>query len=166
MKFSSLAMSAITTLVLSSFAWADTGATVDVVLNPMGDFKAKTSEVKGQATQKGDEVSAENIIVNLKSLKTGVELRDKHTQKHLETDKFPEAVLLKATGKGGKGTGRIKIRGIEKDIAGTYTVSGDSLSADFPLSLADFDMKDINYMGIGVEDTVTLHVTVPLKKAQ
>lgn len=155
----------IVTLMLSSFAWADGSVVVDIVLNPMGDFKAKTTEIKGEATQKGDEVSAENIVVNLKSLKTGVELRDKHTQKHLETDKFPEAVLMKATGKGGKGQGHIKIRGIEKDITGTYTISGNTLSAEFPLSLADFNMKDINYMGIGVEDSVTLHVTLPLKTA-
>ncbi len=81
----------VVTLGLSSAAFAQS-AVVDVVLNPMGDFKGKTSDVKGQAVVNGDEVSAENIVVNLKSLKTGVELRDKHTQKHLQTDKFPEAV--------------------------------------------------------------------------
>jgi len=153
------------TVLLSSFAMADGNVVVDITLNPMGDFKAKTTEIKGEAIQKGDEVSAENIVVNLKSLKTGVELRDKHTQKHLETDKFPEAVLTKATGKGGKGQGHIKIRGVEKDITGTYTIKDKTLSAEFNLSLADFNMKDINYMGIGVEDTVTLHITLPLKTA-
>jgi len=136
---------------------------VDVILNPMGDFKAKTSDVKGFATMKGDEVSAENIVVNLKSLKTGVELRDKHTQKYLETPKFPEAVLVSATGKGGKGKGKIKIRGVEKDIEGTYKVEGKLLKADFKLTLSDFDIKDINYMGVGVEDEITLHVAVPMK---
>ncbi|MFF6464151.1 YceI family protein, partial [Staphylococcus aureus] len=110
-----------------------------------------------------DEVSAENIVVNLKSLKTGVELRDKHTQKHLETEKFPEAVLLSAKGKGGKGTGKIKIRGVEKDISGVYKVEGKTLKAKFKLKLSDFGIEDINYMGVGVEDEVTLAVTVPVK---
>lgn len=137
--------------------------TVDVVLNPMGDFKGKTSDVKGFATVKGDEVSAENIVVNLKSLKTGVELRDKHTQKYLETSKYPEAVLISATGKGGKGTGKIKIRGKEQDISGTYKIVGKKLNAEFKLNLPDFDIKDINYMGVGVEDEITLHVSVPVK---
>ncbi|MBO9665906.1 MAG: YceI family protein [Bdellovibrio sp.] len=155
--------SMLVTLGVSS-AYAQS-AMVDVVLNPMGDFKAKTTQVKGEATVKGDEVSAQNIVVNLKSLTTGVELRDKHTQKHLETTKFPEAVLVSATGKGGKGTGKIKIRGVEKEIAGTYKVQGKILSADFKLNLSDFGMTDINYMGVGVEDTVTLHVTVPVKAA-
>lgn len=151
-------------LLFSQLVWAGApGAVVDITLNPMGDFKAKTSDVKGFATMKGDEVSAENIVVNLKSLKTGVELRDKHTQKYLETPKFPEAVLVSATGKGGKGKGKIKIRGVEKDIEGTYKVEGKLLKADFKLTLSDFDIKEINYMGVGVEDEVTLHVAVPMK---
>ncbi|WP_374000207.1 YceI family protein [Bdellovibrio bacteriovorus] len=136
---------------------------VDVVLNPMGDFKGKTSDLKGEAIVKGDEVSAQNIVVNLKNLKTGVEVRDKHTQKYLETSKFPEAVLVSATGKGGKGTGKIKIRGVEKDIAGTYKVEGKVLKAVFKLKLSDFGISDINYMGVGVEDEITLNVNVPVK---
>lgn len=157
-----LIASLILTFAMASSAIAQQ-VTVDVTLNPMGDFKAKTSDVKGVATVKGDEISAQNIVVNMKSLKTGVELRDKHTQKHLETTKFPEAVLISATGKGGKGKGKIKIRGIEKDIEGTYKIEGKVLKADFKLNIADFEMKDINYMGVGVEDVVVLHVAIPVK---
>ncbi|MDG0816059.1 YceI family protein [Bdellovibrio svalbardensis] len=157
-----LVTSLILALGVSSSAFAQQ-VTVDITLNPMGDFKAKTSDVKGEAVVKGDEVSAQNIVVNMKTLKTGVELRDKHTQKHLETAKFPEAVLISATGKGGKGKGKIKIRGIEKDVEGTYKVEGKVLKADFKLNIADFDMKDINYMGVGVEDEVVLHVAIPVK---
>ncbi|KYG67781.1 YceI family protein [Bdellovibrio bacteriovorus] len=150
------------TTSLSCAAFAQS-VTVDVILNPMGDFKAKTGSVKGQATVKGDEVSAENIIVDLRTLKTGVELRDKHTQKHLDTKAFPEAVLVSATGKGGKGKGKIKIKGVEKDVEGTYKVEGKTLKANFKLTLSDFGISDINYMGVGVEDEVTLHVAVPVK---
>ncbi|MNK19504.1 YceI-like domain protein [compost metagenome] len=140
-------------------------AVVDVTLNPMGSFKGKTSDVKGFAIVKGDTVEAKNIVVNLRSLKTGVELRDKHTQKHLKTGEFPTAVLVSATGKGGKGTGKIKIKGIEKDIAGTYKIEGSALKAEFTLKLADFGIEDINYMGVGVEDDVKLHVEVPITKS-
>lgn len=154
-------------LILSmsfSYAALAQSVVVDVVLNPMGDFKAKTSDVKGEAVVNGDSVSASNVVVNLKTLKTGVELRDKHTQKHLQTDKFPEAVLISATGKGGKGTGKIKIRGVEKDIQGVYKVDGGFLKAKFKLNLPDFGIEDINYMGVGVEDEVTLNVSIPVKK--
>jgi polyisoprenoid-binding protein YceI len=139
-------------------------AVVDVGLTPAGSFKAKTADVKGNATMKGNEVQAQNIVVNLKSLKTGVELRDKHTLKHLEVDKFPTAILVLAKGKDGKGTGKIRIRGVEKTIEGTYKISGNDLEAEFKLNLPDFKIVGIKYMGIGVEDQVTLHVVVPIKK--
>lgn len=146
-----------------SFTAIAQSVTVDVVLNPMGDFKAKTSEVNGEATIKGDEVSAKNITVNLKNLKSGVELRDKHTHKYLDTKAYPEAVLISATGKGGKGKGKIKIKGVEHDVDGTYKVEDKVLKADFKVTLSDFGIKDINYMGVGVEDQVTIHVAVPVK---
>ncbi len=149
-------------LLFSSWTWA-ASATVDVTLSPAGSFKGKTADVKGFVTKKGDEVSAQNIVVNLKSLKTGIELRDKHTQKHLETEKFPEAVLLSAKGKGGKGAGKIRIRGVEKDITGTYKVNGNELEAEFKLNLADFKITNVKYMGAGVEDEVVLHVALPVK---
>lgn len=136
---------------------------VGVALSPMGDFKAKTTAIKGEAIKKGDEFTASNVIVNLKGLKTGVELRDKHTQKYLSTDKFPDAILVSASGKGGKGQGKIKIRGIEKEVTGTYKIEGKLLKANFNLNIGDFGIKDINYMGVGVEDTVTLNVSLPIK---
>lgn len=150
------------TLAFTKIALAQS-ASVEVILNPMGDFKGTTAVVKGFATQKGDEVVAENIIVNLKALKTGLALRDKHTQKYLETSKYPEAVLLSARGKGGKGVGKIKIRGIEKDISGTYKITGKKLQAKFKLNLSEFGIKDISYTGVGVEDEVTVTVVVPVK---
>ena len=139
-------------------------AVVDISLRPAGSFKVKSTEVKGFAVQKPDHVEAQNIIVNLKNVETGITLRDTHTKKHLEVDKFPEAVLLKAEGRNGKGTGVIKIRGIEKPIAGTYEIQGSNLNAHFALKLSDFKIEGIKYMGVGVADDVQLNVTVPLKK--
>lgn len=140
-------------------------AVVDVGLTPAGSFKGKTNDVKGFAIVKGDEVSAQNVVVNLKSLKTGIELRDKHTLKHLEITKYPTAVLVMGKGKGGKGVGKIRIRGIEKQIQGTYKVEGNELNAEFKLNLPDFKITGIKYMGVGVDDQVTLNVSVPVKKA-
>lgn len=139
--------------------------TVDVVLNPMGNFKAKTESITGNAVVNGTDVSAQNIKVDLRTLKTGLELRDKHTQKYLNTAKNPEAILSIAKGKNGKGIGRIKINGIEKQIKGTYKVVGQKLEADFNLNISEFDIKDVNYMGVGVEDEVKVHVVVPLGAA-
>lgn len=161
MKFATILLPT-TALLFSSLTWA-ASAVVDVTLSPAGSFKGKTGDIKGFASKKGDEVSAQNIVVNLKSLKTGIDLRDKHTQKHLETEKFPEAVLLSAKGKDGKGVGKIRIRGVEKDISGTYKINGSELNAEFKLNLADFKITNVKYMGAGVEDEVVLHVVVPVK---
>ncbi|AZZ38392.1 YceI family protein [Bdellovibrio sp. qaytius] len=153
-----------TTALLCSFnLWAQ--VTVDVVLNPMGNFKAKTDSISGVAEVTGTDVSAKNVRVDLRTLKTGIEVRDKHTQKHLHTDKFPEAILSIAKGKNGKGIGRISINGQEKEIKGTYKIVGKNLEADFSLNLPDFKITDINYMGVGVEDEVKLHVIIPIGTA-
>lgn len=139
-------------------------ATVDVSLSPAGSFVGKTADIKGTATLKGDTVEAQNIIVSLKDLKTGIKLRDEHTQKHLETAKFPEAVLVTATGKDGKGEGVLKIRGIEKKVTGTYTIEGSVLKAEFPIKFSEYNITGIKYMGVGVQDEGKIRVAVPIKK--
>jgi hypothetical protein len=149
-------------LFISLGVRAESLATVGVTLSPAGSFVAKTADVKGEALQQGDTISASNIVVNLNSLKTGIETRDKHTLKHLETDKFPNAILISATGKGGKGQGKIKIKDIEKNISGTYTISGHQLEAEFSLKLSDFKITGIRYMSVGVKDDVKIHVVIPI----
>jgi hypothetical protein len=137
--------------------------TVDVTLNPMGDFKIKTDAIIGNATLIGQEINAENIVVKMANLKSGIDLRDKHMQKNLNSVLFPEAILIVASGKGGVGKGKIKIRGIEKEIEGTYKIDGKTLNAEFKLNLSDFEIKEISYMGLGVEDTVMIDVSLPIK---
>lgn len=139
-------------------------ATVDVTLRPAGSFKGTTNEITGFATQKGDTVEAKDIKVSLKNLKTGIKLRDEHTGKYLEVDKHPEAVLVSATGKGGKGEGTIRIKGIEKKISGTYKIEGSNLIAQFPIKFSDFKITGVKYMGVGVDDDGVVNVTVPVKK--
>lgn len=156
----SIISSFLVTLIIPTAVFASSAA-VEIKLSPAGSFVGKTEEVKGAAKKVGNKFVAENIVVNLKSLKTGMGLRDKHTQEHLETAKFPEAILVKAEGENGKGKGVIKIRGIEKAIEGTYKVSGKDLVATFPIKLSDFKIENIRYMSIGVKDMANVTVTVP-----
>lgn len=139
-------------------------AVVDINLRPAGSFKVKSTDVKGFATLKGDTVTAENINVGLKKVETGIGLRDEHTRKHLEVEKFPEATLVSATGKGGKGEGKVKIHGVEKTVSGTYKIEGGKLLADFPIKISDFGITGIKYMGVGVQDEAVIHVNIPVKK--
>ena len=150
----------------SSFVFAqDVGMEAEVHITG-GRFTAKTSDVTGFATKEGDSYKAKDIKVNLKAVKTGIELRDKHTQNYLDTEKYPEATLTEATCKDGKGKAKIKFRGKEKDVDGTYKVIDDKLlEASFPLKLSEFDITGIRYMGVGVKDDVQVKVTVPIKKS-
>jgi hypothetical protein len=148
-------------LLSAHFVWAS-DVSVKVSLSPVGSFYAKTSEVEGSAKKEGEKIIADNIVVNLKNLKTGITLRDEHTQKRLETDKFPTAVLVHGEGTGGKGTGKIRIKGIEKDFAGTYEVKGETVKAEFNLKISDFGIKDVRYLSVGAKDEIKLEITLPL----
>lgn len=150
---------------LSFQAQAEPQVEAAITLNPAGDFTAKMSEVSGEAVIDGDSVTAENITVGLGTLKTGLPLRDRHAkEKYLEVEKYPKVVLVNAKGKAGKGTATIRLKDIEKEVQGTYVIEGGELKADFPIKLSDFKITGISYLGIGVEDTVKIHVTVPVKK--
>lgn len=139
-------------------------AIVDVGLSPAGSFKIKSTEVIGQVEKKGSTFEGKNIVVKLKNLQTGIELRDEHTKKHLDVAQFPEAILISARGQNGKGTGTIKIRGIEKPIEGTYEESSGKITARFPLKISDFNIGKVKYMGIGVKDNIEVTIAVPIKK--
>jgi polyisoprenoid-binding protein YceI len=149
---------------LTSIVFAATSAEVSVTLTPAGDFKAKTTNVSGVAQFVNGEYVAKDIKVPLKTLKTGVALRDQHTQKYLQSSQYPEAVLVEAKGKDGKGSGMLKIKGITKPISGTFAINGAELTAEFPVKLTDYEIKGIKYMGIGVDDEVRIKITLPVQK--
>jgi polyisoprenoid-binding protein YceI len=153
------------TLPLLSNAAEEAGLNAKVSLSPAGSFEGKTKAITGTAEVNGDTVTAKDVKVDLTGLKTGIELRDKHTQKHMETDKYPEALLLSAKGTGGKGEAKIKFHGVEKDVKGTYEIADGMLKALFPLKLSEFGITGIKYMGVGVRDEVKVTVVVPVAKA-
>ncbi len=159
LRFLLLALS----LSFSTQAFASGSLEIDVTLSPAGSYKAKTSAVEGKAHKTADGVAAENITADLSTLKTGIGLRDKHTKEHLLASKYPKAKLISASGKNGKGEATIEVRGKKQKVKGTYTIDGDKLKAEFPMNLPDLDIKDVRYMGVGVKDTVVVHVTVPLE---
>lgn len=135
---------------------------VSVKLSPVGSYVAKTNQVQGSAKVVGTKIQASDIKVQTKSLKTGIALRDKHTQERLMADKFPEIILVKGEGDGGKGTGIIKLKGIEKPIAGTYQVEGKMVKAQFKLSIKQFGIENVKYLGVGVKDEVEIKVQLPI----
>ncbi len=135
---------------------------VAVKLSPAGDFKASSSKARGFVDKKGDEYSAGELSVSVGSLETGIELRDKHFRERLGG---PDAKILvkDAKGKGGKGTGSITVNKVTKPFSFTYAEAGGQVDAKFSLKPSDFNIKDVKYLGVGVEDKVEVSAKFPVR---
>jgi hypothetical protein len=151
---------AIASFALDSFAGGN--VQINVTMTPAGSFVAESSKVEGSAHKTGNGVIAENILVDVNSLTSHINLRDKHMKARLNAEKFKYAKLIKATGSGGRGQALVEIKGIKKQVSGTYQIAGNMLKAHFPIHLSDFEIKDVAFKGIGVKDEVTIHVNVPI----
>ena len=67
----------------TSFAFAKGNVVVDIELSPAGSFQAKSKKVKGKVVKEGGKLVASKLKVSVKSLKTGIEMRDEHLKKRL-----------------------------------------------------------------------------------
>ncbi len=137
---------------------------IDITLTPVGSFAAKSKSVTGFATRKGDLLIAKDVVLDLSTLDSGIELRDEHMKNdYFEINKYPKAVLKSAKGKNGKFVGLLNIRGVTQKVIGTFTASGKSIQAEFKTRLSDYKIKKAIYMGVGVKDEVTVKAELPLK---
>lgn len=152
-------------VLMSAVAFAQS-VEVDLKISPAGSFQAKTSKVSGKAKKEGNKVVANGVKVDLSRLSTGIKLRDDHMKdKYLEVAKHPTAELVHGECEGGKGKGTLKIRNIEKEVTGTCAVKGKSVMAEFEISLADYKIEGIRYMGAGVKDKAKVKALIPLELA-
>lgn len=153
-------------LGLANFAFAqENSVKAYFVLNPMGDFVGTMKVISGNVTLQDGKFKGKNIVVDLNSLSTGMDLRDDHAKnKYLEVKKYPTAVLMEAIGANGVGKARIKIKDKETVVNGTYKVSssGKNLKAEFKIKMSSFGITDINFKGVGVEDEVKVEIVVPV----
>ncbi len=156
-----------------------------VNLNPMGSFEVKTKRIVsvlvldrlggllllfiysclllGFLVKKGDPLQATSIEVSVKSFDSDNETRDGHLRDKLEVKKFPNIVVEKAIGKGGKGQALIKMRGVTQKVPFTYKEAGKEVNVNFSISLKAYGITGINYMGVGVQDEVKIAASIPLK---
>ncbi len=162
-------MKIISTLFLSTFlllsvaqAAPKKGVSVSVELSPAGSFEIQ-GKVKGSIKKTGSGYEAKKLSFSVKKLKTGMDLRDKHTKEKLEYKKHSSIVVTDAKGSGGKGTANISVRGVKKPFSFNFKESGKSIIAKFKLNLKDFGISGISYMGVGVKDSVEVTAVVPVK---
>lgn len=150
-------------LFLGPSCFADSNLSISVKLKPAGSFKVVANKIKGFATKNSEGVSAENVLVDLRSLSSGISLRDKHVKERLEVEKYPIAKLLKASGQGGSGTAQIEIKGQKQEISGTYKIKGATLVAQFKMKMSSLGITNVRHMGIGAADEVIVTIQLPVK---
>lgn len=155
---------AITLLFTFNVLAADSkGVDVTVNLSPAGSFHIQSKKVKGKLNKKGDTFTAKELSVKIKSLKTGIELRDDHMKKRLAPEKHPSIIVSDVIAKNGKGKGKITIKGIKKAFSFNYKTNAKLMMADFTLDLNHFKVKDLKYMGVGAKNIVHVKANIPIK---
>ena len=148
---------------LNVFA-ADNKVSVLVTLSPAGSFQAVSSKLKGNVVKKEGGFSASKITVSIESFKTGIDLRDEHFWKHLNPSKKHErAILTDLKTSGNKGQCNLEVNGVKKNIVFNFTEKDGMIFTKFNLKASDFKLSKASYMGVGVEDTVTVEVSMKFK---
>ncbi|HXH30384.1 MAG TPA: YceI family protein [Bacteriovoracaceae bacterium] len=152
---------ALAVLVTSSFAVADPKLTLQVNLSPAGSFQAVSNKVKGNLLRSGDTFTADKISVTIESFKSGIDLRDEHLWKHMQSAKHPKATLTDVKGQGGKATGILEVNNIKKPVAMAYKVVGQEVHTKFTLKASDFALPKAEYLGVGVDNLVGVEAAFP-----
>lgn len=154
-------MKALLLLLVCSVAHAGT-VKFKVTLSPAGDFLAQSAKGRGFVEKNGNEYVAPELSVEVGTLKTDIELRDKHLHERLGGAKS-KIFLKNAKGSGGKGTATLVANGQSKPVSFVFKESGGQVSARFALKPSDFGIKDVNYLGIGVEDKIVVDAQFPIR---
>lgn len=129
---------------------------IHVSLSPVGSFKITSENLKIKGFKKeGDLITAKKISTKKADLKTGIDLRDEHMKKRIKERTIS---VKNISAKNGKGFGEISINKIKKKINFNYNESDGKTKANFKLNLEEFDIKDINYMGVGVNNNVDIKI--------
>lgn len=120
------------------------------------------------------------FTVPLKTVKTGIDLRDRHmNDKYLETQKFPDATLvlpragLKVPSRDGETTqgevtGKLTVHGVTRDQAVRYTAQrvdgAQRVSASFRMNFRDHGVNVPSYLGVTVKPDVEVQAAFSLQE--
>lgn len=140
--------------------------TVDVSLSPAGSFQITSERIRGRVYETQDgKIEAKNVKVLVRSLETGITLRDNHLREKLGLvdDEEASVMLLEAYGENAKGTAKLKVKGKIQEVPFIYKKLDERFGeATFSLNLDQFGITGISYMNVGVENKVDVTVVMPV----
>ncbi len=157
----------------------DASIAVQCPLTVGGSFDVKSDSLTGNLALEANEggVVAGEVAVDLRTLQTGIALRDNHMRdKYLEVhrgDSFEVATLGQIRLDGidpvtlaGKTTfrGVLTLHGQARDVTGTADIRRVDrtlrVHAAFPLKVSDFGIPNPTYLGVGVRNEVMVAVNL------
>ncbi len=151
-------------ILISSFSvFAKQKVSIFVSLSPAGSFSAVSEKAKGNLFKQGDAFTADKISITIESFKTGIDLRDEHFWKHLNSTKHDKAVLTNLKATGGKATADLEVNGVKKPVSISYKVAGEEIVAAFAVKASHFGLAKAEYLGVGVEDDVKVEAILPFR---
>jgi hypothetical protein len=157
------AILALCLMLVSFVTFAESKVTLFVGLSPAGSFQAVSKKPKGNIFKQGESFTADKISVSIESFKTGIDLRDEHTWKHMNSTKHPKAILTNLKAQGGKATATLEVNGVKKPINIVYKANGKEIDAKFAVKASEFNMPKAEYLGVGVNDVIKVEAVLPYR---
>lgn len=150
-------------LVSCTHLWAQNSVNILVSLSPAGSFNAVTDKVKGRLEKNQTGFSSKRIELNIRSLKTGIELRDQHFWEHLNYKTNSKATLSELKAQANTGSAMLEVNGVKIPVTISYQDKGGHVDANFKVKASDFKLSPKSYLGVGVNDEVTINVKMDYK---
>lgn len=136
------------------------------------NIDGKTSDVTV-----ADDGTTVTITVSFANIDTGISLRNTHTKKYLEADKYPTATLkvprsaLKIPAAGAESSGDAKgtltIHGKTKDVSFHYSAkaNGDTLDikGTTDVNMNEYGVETPSYLGVSVKPNITVYANFQAK---
>ncbi len=161
--------------VFAGFTSVGEGAAVFKAVGT-GGFKM---EGKTKQVAVADDNTTVTVTVTLTDIATGITLRDNHTKKYLEVEKFPTTTLAvkkaalkipEAAGPlEGSATGAYTLHGVTKDLPFTYkgACAADgtcTVEGSMNINMKEFGVNVPSYLGITVKPDVVVTSSFTVKR--
>ena len=177
MKSALVGLALVAVVTPTTYRVAEGDIRVICVLTIGGSFDAKTTSLSGSiaAGASGSHAFEGSLAVNLRTLDTGIDLRNEHRREnYLEVGKGPgfdtatlSAIELNgfnpaAPERKGSFTGLLTLHGVTRAVTGAVDVrqagAGLRVTASFPVDLTSYGIRKPRYLGVGVKDIVQVEV--------